>query len=384
MSLDAQTQFLDGMPVSHTHLQHLQDRLLDAILDLRRAAGLGRIIYGLKIITTKGLVTLSPGVAFHSGGARLTLDVATPLAVPSKAGTWRVVLRGQNAGAHWFGRPTIITLKTEVVLEPTSEPESPDISMTIGQISRGPTGIIVGQDEGLFVATGGHAHSGAHVRDEADLWHFDGVPFSEEGVLVLPQGPVGPQGPEGVAGPQGAAGSPGPQGLPGAKGATGPAGSAGSVGPTGATGPEGVELPQGWPVVTAVSWIHGTRLSVADAVTLLGRTLTCSLSSPPSTRAGIPPWQVTFEQQGASSPCYVLHGTAGLDATKSLLTWLCSDSSSSLTTLLTPGGRLKLRVHCWALKDKNNVQYSASPTWFIGTSSPRRPGGVLESWVFIS
>lgn len=384
MSLDAQTQFLDGMPVSNTHLQHLQDRLLDAILDLRRAAGLDRIIYGLKLEFKKGLVTLSPGVAFHPGGARLALDTFLSLTVPNEVGSWRVVLRGQNAGAQWFGRPTIITLKTEVVLEPASEPESPDISMTIGQISRGPTGIIVGQNEELFLATGVHSHSGTHTRDEADIWRFDGVPFPEDVVQVLPQGPVGPQGPEGVVGPQGAAGSTGPQGLPGAKGATGPTGSAGPVGPTGATGPEGVEIPPSWPVVTAVSWVHGTRLSVADAVTLLGRTLTCTLSSPPSTRGGIPPWQVTFEQQGASSPCFVLHGTAGLDATKSLLTWLCSDSISSLTTLLTPGGRLRLRIHCWALKDKNNVQYSASPTWFIGTSSPRRPGGVIESWVYIT
>ena len=46
MADDARTIFVDGLRVTTEHLEHLQDRLRDAILDLRCAVGLGRIAWG--------------------------------------------------------------------------------------------------------------------------------------------------------------------------------------------------------------------------------------------------------------------------------------------------------------------------------------------------
>jgi len=46
MAEDARTQFVDGLRVSAEHLQHLQDRLRESVLDVRNAIGLGRVAWG--------------------------------------------------------------------------------------------------------------------------------------------------------------------------------------------------------------------------------------------------------------------------------------------------------------------------------------------------
>ena len=73
MAEDARTQFVDGLRVTSDHLQHLQDRLRDAVLDLRRALGLGKVAWGLRAVLDGG-VALAPGVAFSPSGVRLNID----------------------------------------------------------------------------------------------------------------------------------------------------------------------------------------------------------------------------------------------------------------------------------------------------------------------
>src|SRR5689334_3379943 len=119
MAEDARTQFVDGLRVTADHLQHLQDRLREAVTDLRRTVGLGRIGWGLHTTTQASNVTVQPGVAFAPSGIRLRLDAPVNLAIPSGNGPWQVVLtgiQGDRQSVRVGGQPTIITLTTTVAL----------------------------------------------------------------------------------------------------------------------------------------------------------------------------------------------------------------------------------------------------------------------------
>jgi len=60
--------------VSAEHLQHLQDRLRESVLDVRNAIGLGRVAWGLRATLGGSNVDITAGVAFASGGVRLAVD----------------------------------------------------------------------------------------------------------------------------------------------------------------------------------------------------------------------------------------------------------------------------------------------------------------------
>ena len=48
MAGDPRTEFRDGMRVTTDHMRHMQDRLREAVLDVRRTIGLGKIGWGLR------------------------------------------------------------------------------------------------------------------------------------------------------------------------------------------------------------------------------------------------------------------------------------------------------------------------------------------------
>lgn len=254
MAEDARTIFVDGLRVTTEHLAHLQDRLREAVLDLRTAVGLGRIAWGLRASLNDTTVTLSPGVAFAANGTRLSIAAEAGLAVPADAGALRIVLTAVNSdrvALRIGGQPTVITLVTTPSLEADDgSPAGPD-RLIIGRLTAlGEDGRTLSQDDALFVATGQHTHTGQHVQDEFGNWRFDGSPVSAEGAQGPPgeQGPPGPPGPSGPAGADGTAGPPGPpgpEGPSGAEGPTGPAGPPGAEGPAGPPGPPGAEGPAG-------------------------------------------------------------------------------------------------------------------------------------------
>ena len=49
MANDARTQFIDGLRVTSEHLQHLQDRLREAVRDVRTSIGLRKVAWGLRV-----------------------------------------------------------------------------------------------------------------------------------------------------------------------------------------------------------------------------------------------------------------------------------------------------------------------------------------------
>src|SRR5260370_22058466 len=97
MAEDAHIQFVDGRRVNADHLNNLQDRLHDAVLDLRRTVGLGRIGWGLRATVTVRKVRGDPGLAFAPSGLRLALQSAATFPAPASHGPFRIVMRGANS-----------------------------------------------------------------------------------------------------------------------------------------------------------------------------------------------------------------------------------------------------------------------------------------------
>jgi hypothetical protein len=96
MAEDARAQFIPGLRVTADHLTHVQDRFREAVLDLRKTIGLGRIAWGLRVDMDTDHLTIDPGLAFSPGGLRLALAAPLVLPVDDTGVSQRVVLRGVN------------------------------------------------------------------------------------------------------------------------------------------------------------------------------------------------------------------------------------------------------------------------------------------------
>ena len=246
MAEDSRSQFVEGLRVTAEHLQHLQDRLRESVLDLRRTVGLGHVAWGLTVRIADGQLRVESGVAFSPGGVRLAVDSALSLGVPAVG--QRVVLRAANGDRSTLridGAPTVITLLTTVAAEADdSSPTGPD-ALVIARVVSAGSGSAIEQDPALFVAAGAHSHSGEHKQDAQGRWYYDGAPLAAGAGGVGPAGPAGSPGPVGSTGPAGPAAPAGPTGLDGLAGPAGPAGPAGSTGPAGPASAAGLAGPPG-------------------------------------------------------------------------------------------------------------------------------------------
>ena len=241
MATEARAQFLDGLRVTSEHLTHLQDRLRDAIGDLRRTVGLGHVGWGLRVTVEGDVVRVDPGVAFSPSGIRLALDTVTEVPAPDADGDFRVIVDAENSDREALrldDTPTLILQSTTLrVVADDGSALSAD-ALVIATLNRSGETLTVTQGPGLFVAAGAHSHSGEFLQDADGRWHYDGQRLSPEAGLG-PPGPAGPTGTQGSPGPPGSAGQIGPQGEPGPPGPVGPAGAPGAEGPAGPTGPAG-------------------------------------------------------------------------------------------------------------------------------------------------
>src|SRR3989442_5308846 len=190
MTDDARSQFVAELRVTADHLTHLQDRLREGIIDLRRSVGLGRIAWGLRVQTNGG-VAIAPGVAFAPGGVRLAIDTAVTLTAPGTPGLFRVVLRAGNSDREALrvdSTPTLILLTTSATIEPDDGSNLGGDALPLAAVNPTEGGFTVTQDDALFVALGHHTHSGQHLQDSQGRGHYDGPPLSVAG----PTGPGGP------------------------------------------------------------------------------------------------------------------------------------------------------------------------------------------------
>ena len=482
MADDGRTQFADGLRVTADHLNNLQDRLHEAIADLRKTIGLGRVGWGLRAtLNGGGKVELEPGLAFAPSAVRLTLDSPAALDVPATGGPFRVVMRAANTTSN-----SIVSLTTSIAIEPDDGTAPGNDALVVASVTRNGGGVQVTQNDALFVAAGTHNHSGQHFQDPDGKWHFDGAeihppsvpgPKGDQGPQgdpgsAGPVGPAGPIGPPGPAGPEGAAGPAGPKGDPGEKGdvgspgaagpqgtagsaglkgdpgekgdvgapgATGPQGAVGFAGPQGAAGaigpkgdpgpagtpgpqgiagPQGVAGPQGdpgpagaaglqgipgppgpgldqdWALIAKLSWDHNSTVPLPQAITLLA-SLKCRLSR--SLHADViteqpqlmqvwfePPPRVSTAPNATKQPAVVMTFDGKLQFTAQTLTWTGSLDPTALRTTLGQGGRVLIRIHCANLYDAQKKVFSAGLDQIVGTTALRLPGGVFESWFFVT
>lgn len=426
MADDARTQFIDGLRVTADHLQHLQDRLRDSVLDVRRTLGLGRIAWGLRATLDGDAVRLTPGAAFTAGGDRLALDGEVSLAVPAAGGdaTFEVVLtieKSDREALRLAGLPTLLERRTRaVVREATGDPAAAD-ELVVASVARSGGALTLEQDDELFLAVAHHRHTGEHFQDAEGAWHFDGAAIEAAGDPVPgpagpagapgepgppgppgPAGPAGPAGAEGPAGPAGAvgpagpAGAEGPAGPAGAVGPAGPAGAAGAEGPAGPAGPVGAAGPQGapgagidldWPLVLKVSWPHGETVPGDTAASLLREGIKLSLSlSLHQTIQDTQPQLVTVWFQADTAPPQpelFFAPTGRAKFSPRTIVWATVNDPDVLRRTFRRPGRLLLRLHCDALFDANRRQFSSSLAKMLGLEGLALPGGVFESWIFV-
>lgn len=243
MADDPGTRFEAGMRVTADHLQHVQDRLQEAVRDLRQVVGFAHIAWGLRTAVAAGKVVLTPGVAFTPGGVRLSIDSTVALDVPVAAGTYRLVLRAINHDVEVLrldGHPTLVNLEVTAAIEADAGTPPAGDALAIAAVTRG-AGLTVTQDDALFTTRSVHGHTGAHLQDASGRWYWDGVALDRRGDPgpLGPPGPPGPQGTPGLDGALGPVGPVGPRGADGAPGAPGLTGAPGPTGPRGAVGPPG-------------------------------------------------------------------------------------------------------------------------------------------------
>lgn len=424
MADNAGSRFFEGLRVTADHLRHVQDRLWEAVGDLRASVGLGRIAWGLRAEVTSTHITLTPGVAFSTGGVRLAIDtdLSLDLPDPGDGGPWVLALRAVNEdreSLRFGGQATLVTLRAEAVVEPAPDGDDPDM-LVIGRITTTEGGFAIEQDPMLFAAAGHHGHSGGFVQDDAGLWHYDGPEIdgltglsdriNEVAEMARVPGPEGPRGPRGNRGTAGTNGVDGTNGTDGTDGTDGADGSDGADGADGGIGPEGPPGPQGepgergqrgprgntgpagegldpeWPAVGKLSWTHASRVTSQQAIGVLAD-LVIDVTSPFDGRFQDPdvhgnPLQVWFEatrnRQIGSVVCFP--GDTTIEGQSVL--WKPINLDDFANTL-GPGGRLLIRLHTGALFDERGRAYSHTLDEIIGISGPRAPGGVFESWITV-
>jgi hypothetical protein len=146
------------------------------------------------------------------------------------------------------------------------------------------------------------------------------------------------------------------------------------------------------PFIREVSWTHGSTVTPAVAAeTLKVLTIRLSLALHTNTIQQLPQVvQVWWEPreppagatvQGSLLPMLSLPGT--LKMVPLQLNWTGALTGTPLTQVLNTGGRVLVRIHCGVLLSTDKRIYSAS-LLAIGFDTPRLPGGVFESWFFVS
>jgi hypothetical protein len=102
-------------------------------------------------------------------------------------------------------------------------------------------------------------------------------------------------------------------------------------------------------------------------------------------------FQVWFEAQGkpqTGGPGTVPQAIVALNGSLTYaprhIDWTSTDLPTALQSVLAPGGRVLIRIHCSNLFDVQNLMFSASTDVLaLGAPTPHLPGGVFESWLFV-
>jgi hypothetical protein len=143
-----------------------------------------------------------------------------------------------------------------------------------------------------------------------------------------------------------------------------------------------------------VSWEQGQRENLDRTLALL-REAQISLSKEVHTRiADTQPAcvQVWYEPEArivtgnatVRIPAGILNLHLNVKVDRDLLVFSVADGEAQLREIMRQGGRILIRIHCGHLLDSEERPFSASLDGIMGTTSPHAPGGVHETWFFVS
>ncbi len=168
----------------------------------------------------------------------------------------------------------------------------------------------------------------------------------------------------------------------------------GPRGQRGATGPTGPGLDPDWPFIAKVSWEQGRREPLNRTLTLL-REAQVSLSQAVHARtaetqpACVQVWyepEVRVVTGGATIriPAAILNFHVDVKVDGNLIVFAVADAEPQLREVMRQGGRVLIRIHCGHLLAADERPFSASLDGIMGTTSPHAPGGVHETWFFVT
>jgi hypothetical protein len=378
--------FVDGLRVTPLHLNHSAAVAADAVNDLRRIAGLGRVGAGFRIVVAGDAATLTPGIGFTIDGLPVRRDEPTALAIPDGDGPFAVGLRAvgkDDEATKVDDRATITYLLTEVVVAPDLA-DAPDL-LVVGSVRRGADGLQVEQDPARFAPGPSHRHSGAWLEETGGLFRFDGMPVEGGGG----QGSAGPQGDLGAQGPQGAQGAQGAQGVQGARGqlgnqgpqgGAGPQGSQGTQGAQGAAGQAGTGTPTDLTFLKSVNWDPKGRLPLDQALGQLAGvelSFTDALDPGPLTDFQATAVQVWCCPAGAAGPVRSLGKRLGV--VDNFVRMNISVDEQAAAELRQLGGVVLIDIVCDLLLDRSGrpVSSSCAPA-LLDRGELLSPGGILR------
>jgi hypothetical protein len=96
------------------------------------------------------------------------------------------------------------------------------------------------------------------------------------------------------------------------------------------------------------------------------------------------PSQIIAQPSPTSVPSPIVTFDGKIQITPQTLAWTTSLDAAALRQTMGRGGRVLVRIHAGTLYDAQKKAFSASLDQVLGTTSLRLPGGVLESWFFVS
>jgi hypothetical protein len=97
-----------------------------------------------------------------------------------------------------------------------------------------------------------------------------------------------------------------------------------------------------------------------------------------------PPPEPPAPPSNASLPPPILTFDGKIQLTPQTLTWATALTPVALRQTIGRGGRVLIRIHAGTLYDAQKKAFSATLDQILGTTSLRLPGGVFESWFFVS
>ena len=177
MAIDeASTRFLDGMRVATEHMRHLQQASIERVRQLRETLGAGKVCYGLKVTTSGGEVSVSPGLAIDGFGRPIVVDAALTIAAENDKASL-VAVYDLRASLLVNGVPTLLANGARVEARPTPPPYD-DGAVRFAEVTREGTGaeiaVHVVQKGEWYLPPLDHGHSGEFFTDAGGRWRHDG------------------------------------------------------------------------------------------------------------------------------------------------------------------------------------------------------------------